>query len=129
VTAPGENLTTILATDFLYRRLNLKSHFRKDGSVSSRAFMYDGKPDEAVSVDLARLTTPHESLARETRSGWCLGELSASVPLDELGLEVLHVPLEDNFSHAEIRGLGPDDMMQGEILASKVQRVPNLPPT
>lgn len=124
---PANNdLVEINGDDFLYRRL-VRSHIRKDGSVSSTAFTYSNVPQPEVSVDLARLTTPQESLAREKRPGWRLGELQASVPI-EMGLGVRHAPIEGNRAHSLITGMGPNDLEQCRRLAENA-RILDLPPT
>ncbi|MBA2447639.1 MAG: hypothetical protein H0V51_06395 [Chloroflexi bacterium] len=125
-----EDRVEVRREDFLYRRL-APSHVKPDGVVSSTAFMYSGVPMSEVSVDLARLTTPFECLARERRPGWRLGELRAAVPLD-LDLTVRHDPKHDpdsdNPAHCLIVGLGPDDMTQCYMMARQT-RVLDLPPT
>jgi hypothetical protein len=95
-------LVEILDEDWLYRRLHLAC-FRKDGSVSSVAFMTRGFPDNEASVDLAKLTTPEESVNREGKGRRKLGQLQARGPRD-LGLEVVHDPLDDNDAHSLILG-------------------------
>ena len=123
----------ILRDDPLYRRLHTQSHIRKKtGTVSPAAFMYDGVPVERVSVDHGRLCTPRDSLARQRKPGWTLGELRAAVPMD-LGLSVEHDPILDppelrNPAHCLIVGLGPNDMTQCDILARNTIILP-LPPT
>ena len=82
--------------DWLYRRLHAAC-FKKDGSVSSVAFMTNNFPDGQASVDLARLTTPEASVNREGKGRRKLGQLQARGPR-ALGLEVVHDPLDDNES-------------------------------
>lgn len=88
--------------DWLYRRLHPHC-FKKDGSISSVTFMTRGYPDSEISVDLARLTTPQASVNRAGRPGFQLGQLQAISPRN-LGLDVVHAPLEDNESHSLITG-------------------------
>lgn len=65
--------------------------------------MTNSVPDNEISVDLANLTTPEESVNRSRKPGFQLGQMQAVGPRD-LGLEVEHDPLEDNPSHSLIRG-------------------------
>lgn len=95
--------------DWLYRRL-APHHIKRDGSVSSSAFMRSTdqsgrrrEPDPDVSVDLARLTTPEESLRCAGRPQHGIGALQAREPR-RMGLTVVHSPLPENRAHASIRG-------------------------
>ena len=97
----------ILDEDALYRRL-LPYYVKADGKVSSAAYKRRGKvPDNEVSVDLARLTTPVESLRRAPNSGFALGFLLAAAPR-RMGFEVRHDPCPpqepDNLAHSPIAG-------------------------
>lgn len=96
-------LERIEREDKLYRRL-APSQIDSDGTVNSAAFKLNSKPDPSLSVDLARLTTPSESLGRARNPNARLGELAARVPMD-LALEVLHNPVEGNPSHSLIEGV------------------------
>lgn len=102
----SNDLEIIDADDSLYRRLHRKSHLRKDGTVNSSAFKRYGKPtyDDQISVDLARLTTPKESVNRSEKKcvGFCLGVCIAHHPL-ALGFSVVHDPEEGNYSHSLIK--------------------------
>jgi len=90
--------------DFLYRRLAPgSSHINPDGTVASNAFKRDGRPDPEISVDLARLTTETEALARAPSSQFRLGVLEAG-EVRALGLTLVHAPTEDNPSHSLILG-------------------------
>ncbi len=95
------------ADDALFRRI-FSHNVKPDGSLSSNTFMFKGRPDPHVSVDLARLTTVAESAAR--RPGCGIVSLSAQVPLS-LGPRVEHDPnpLEDvsNYVHTLIIGMTP----------------------
>lgn len=108
--------------DWLYRRLHTAC-FRKDGSVSSVAFMTNSFPDAQVSVDLARLTTPEASVNREGKGRRKLGQLQARGPRD-LGLEVVHDPLDGNVSHSLILGATTKGMCRR--LAKLVEVVPGV---
>jgi hypothetical protein len=105
-----DGLITIEDDDALYRRLAPPFHFKPDGTVSSRAYWrrreVEGKkieePDPEISVDLAKLTTQQESLARG-RPGFGLGELKAHIPRS-LGLPPIYRPLPDNSAHCQCEG-------------------------
>lgn len=86
--------------DELYRRL-APDFVKRDGSISSAAFKRNGVPDPELSVDLARLTTPEQSLV--TRPNFGLGGLLARVPR-QIGLNVRHDPVEGNQAHSVIEG-------------------------
>jgi hypothetical protein len=88
--------------DRLYRRI-APGWVKPDGTLASVAYMRSGRPDSEVSVDLARLTTTEQTLARAPRPGFGLGALAASLPRS-LGLEVRHDPVEGNAAHAVIAG-------------------------
>lgn len=92
---------TILDDDSLYRRLH-HTQVYEDGSVKSIAYMFNSKPDPEVSVDLARLTTPEESVGRG-KPGTGLGEIVTRVPR-ALGFNVEHRPIPENPAHAQIEG-------------------------
>jgi hypothetical protein len=95
-------LERILDEDELYRRLPLIS-LNSDGTVNSAAFKLRGKPDPNISVDLARLTTPQESLNRVVNpNNFRLGAFLANTPRN-LGLTVIHDPLNDNYAHSLIQ--------------------------
>lgn len=89
--------------DLLHRRLAPSGHMNPDGTVASNAFKLHGRPDPEISVDLARLTTEFESLARARHPQVRLGVLRAG-DVRALGLTVTHAPTEDNPSHSLIRG-------------------------
>ncbi len=94
---------TITRDDLLYRRF-VAYHIKPDGRLSSAVFMRRKKIDPALSVDLARLTTPQKTQAPYPHMG--VAEIAASVPLD-MGLAIEHSPdLEnDNYAHCLIIGL------------------------
>ena len=107
----SSDVVRINPDDRLYRRINLDSHIKRDGSIAMTAYLTRERiPDAALSVDLARLTTPEEALARARRPArTCIGELVAAVPLN-LGLTVRHVPQHEdgqrNPAHCQIEGRG-----------------------
>lgn len=92
----------ILDDDRLYRRLH-PACIKQDGTVSSITFMTNNFPDGQASVDLAKLTTPAESVDRGGKGHRKLGQLRAGGPR-ALGLDVVHDPLEDNHAHSLILG-------------------------
>lgn len=103
----GSEIVEIADDDGLYRRLG-PNHFYPDGTVNSNAYKFNGKPAPSISVDLGRLTTPAEALARAGgRPGWGLGELMAATPRS-LEFSVEHDPNPEveplNVAHSLIRG-------------------------
>jgi hypothetical protein len=56
-----------------------------------------------MSVDLAKLTTPQESVNRSDRPGRGIGALQARTPRS-LGFEVFHDPIDGNYAHSAIQG-------------------------
>ncbi|MBE9130115.1 MULTISPECIES: hypothetical protein [unclassified Coleofasciculus] len=99
-------LEEIADQDELYRRLSKLSHIKKNGKVSSAAFKRNKQPENSISVDLARLTTRQESLARvgeERKAQFVLGVLVAGYPRS-LGFFVRHDPLQNNYAHSLIEG-------------------------
>lgn len=91
---------TIEDEDFLHRRLHPFA-VRRDGTVSSSAFEANGRPDNQISVDLARMTTPERTL--RDRPDFGIGQLVARDPR-AIGFEVVHDPLAANDAHSLIRG-------------------------
>jgi len=92
----------ILDDDDLYRRI-APYHVKSDGIVSSAAFRTRQNPYAAVSVDLAKLTSPQETLSRARQPGFGVGSLVARVPRS-LGLTVEHNPCPNNIAHSLIKG-------------------------
>lgn len=80
-------------------------------------------PDEQASVDLAKLTTPVESVKRDGKGHRKLGQLQASGPR-VLGLNVVHDPLEDNHAHSLI--LGANSKAMCKKIARLVQVIPGI---
>jgi hypothetical protein len=105
----------IADADWLYRRLAIHNIRRSDGSVHYNTFLRNSdprgrkkEPDPDVSVDLARLTTPEQSLAAAGKPDQGIGAIQAGFPRG-LGLEVVHIPIREprelrNLSHSSIRG-------------------------
>ena len=99
-------LEEIADQDKLYRRLSKVSHVKSNGKVSSAAFKRNKKPDNEISVDLAKLTTPQESLAQvgeDRKDKFILGVLVAAYPRS-IGFCVRHNPLPGNYAHSLIEG-------------------------
>jgi hypothetical protein len=93
--------------DLLYRRLSSIGHLRPDRSVNSNAYKFNREPDPEPSVDLSKLTSPKESLARAPNENFVLGVLRAG-DIRGLGLDVTHRPIVDgpkrNPAHSVILG-------------------------
>jgi hypothetical protein len=85
-------------SDELYRRI-APAHVNPDGRINSGAFKT--RPPEGISVNLARLTTPEETLRPRPTFG--IGNLQAAIPTG-LGLTVRHAPVPDNHAHSLIEG-------------------------
>ena len=83
--------------------------------VRSVAFKFKDKPDHEISVDLARLTTREESIARARKPGCGLGEMKAAFPRSK-GFAVEHRPVAAsethpaNYSHSQIEGQNTKEM-------------------
>lgn len=86
--------------DELYRRL-APGWVKPDGTVASVAYKRGGLPENEISVDLARLTTPAATLSGRPNFG--IGVFVAAMPRS-LGFEVFHDPELDNYAHSVIRG-------------------------
>lgn len=71
------------------------------GRVNSSAYVTNRKPDNEISVDLARLTTPEATL--RGRPDFGIGSILAGAAR-RLEFDVVHDPLEDNPAHTLIRG-------------------------
>ena len=100
------DLEEIADRDELYRRLSKRSHIKGNGKVSSAAFKRNKQPENSISVDLARLTTPQESLSsvgEDRKAQFVLGVLVAEYPRS-IGFCVRHDPLPDNRAHSLIEG-------------------------
>ena len=90
-------------SDELYRRI-FHYHLKPDGRISSAAFMTrSGKPDPNLSVHLARMVDPEESLRRGL-PGQGIVALPAAVPM-AMGLVVRHDPQPGDPGHCLIPGL------------------------
>ncbi len=101
--------------DWLYRRV--MGYCIVGGKVSSSAFKNRRKkPETEISVDLAKLVSPEESLRRAGMEHLSVVALQARDPR-ALGLEVIPDPLPDNDAHALI--VGENDMTKCQQLAEK----------
>lgn len=98
------DLEEIADDDDLYRRI-VPYYIKKDGTISSAAFMTNrGKtPDNAISVEIARLTSPGECATRNGERGFRVIALAAG-SARALGFAVRHDPLPDCYPHALIAG-------------------------
>jgi hypothetical protein len=73
--------------------------------------MTNNVPDNRISVDLARITSPQESLGRAPRQGFGLGTIVAGLPRS-LGFAVQHDPITGNPSHSLILGTNTKELCQ-----------------
>lgn len=89
--------------DFLFRRLAPGSHLSPDGTVNSNAYKKDGKPDPEISVDVSKLTSVREAIARAPNPTFKIGILKAG-DARALGLRVRHLPTEEDPAHSVIEG-------------------------
>ena len=103
-TATAHEPEVIEDDDWLYWRIH-ETHVRPDGTVTRGVFYMRGnKPDPHISVGLARLTPPLETLQRGLSSGrWGVVKLAARTPRAE-GFTVRHQPELENYAHAKIEG-------------------------
>jgi hypothetical protein len=98
-----EPVPIVIATeDLLYRRI-FAQFVKSDGRVSSAAFKVNSRPDNEISVDLAKLTTPEESVNRAGRPGFLLGQLVTG-GVRQIGFEVRYDPVPGNPAHSLITG-------------------------
>jgi hypothetical protein len=118
--------------DRLFRRLAW-AHLNEDGMVNSAAFKTPssqrrrrGEFDPSISVELARLTTPEETLARAPRPGGGVGVLVAHHPRG-LGFGVRHDPQPDNYAHPLIEGAASRDKSRRLAAAMTVLIAPQPP--
>ena len=109
------SLEVIADDDELYRRL-APMMVKRDGTVSSVAYVKNGQPDNEMSVDLARLTTTAQTLA--SRPSFGIGVITARVPRG-IGFEVIHDPLPGNAAHTLIRGQSSKEKCR--LLASETR--------
>lgn len=115
--------------DLLYRRFHPTS-LRLDGAVDFSAFTKhnSGEPDPEISVDLARKTTPEETLAAvppRLVNILGLGVLKAG-DVRRLGFTVRHNPTGKNSAHCLIEGAKTE--MDCYLLA-EITQVHTLPPS
>jgi len=91
--------------DDLYRRV-VPYHIKPNLQVSSAAFKDKRGPLRRFSVDLARLTTPEESL--RPMPHFRLIAFRALTPR-RLGFTVTHEPESGNYAHCNVEGVSSDD--------------------
>lgn len=105
-------VVAVVPEDGVYRRLLPNGHVRRNGTVSPTAFKKkrgdEMVPEEPVSVDLIRLTTLDDFMAR-SKEGAGAGELRVS-EIQGLQLEVVHTPdrPRNNYAHCDIVGDNSD---------------------
>lgn len=109
------DIVTIADGDDLLRRV-LPYFIKADDSVSSAAFKKRNKqPDNEISVELARLSSPVECAERYGPRGFRVIALTAGAAR-ALSFEVRHDPLEDCYPHSLI--VGENNADRCEQLAS-----------
>lgn len=135
-------IVTIADSDELYRRF-AANHLRRDGTLAPTAFMKgstskgNGVPDPQISVDLAKLTTPEQSLRcagrvdePEGRPNLGIAVVVARIPRGpDLSLSVRHAPqaagpeTKENFAHSLIEGnVGEQALAKCDRLAEEFNR-------
>jgi hypothetical protein len=120
----------ITGADDLYRRLVPDGHIRH-GQVLFSAFLKrrepgekHGQPDPALSVNLARLSSPEATLAQAPRPGFGVAVFSAGIPI-EMGLTVRHAPEAVNPAHTLVEGLSSLEECQRLANACTILIPPN----
>jgi hypothetical protein len=111
---------SIADADDLYRRIP-PYYIKKNGAISSAAFMKDrGKtPDNEISVEIARLTSPEECSRRFGDRGFRVIAITAG-SARALNFDVRHDPLPDCYPHALVVGDNARDRCQQLAAASRV---------
>ncbi len=91
--------------DLLYRRIPGR-HFQLDRRIDFATYFRSksATPDPEISVNLAHLTTPEETLAAAPSPDFGLGELTAG-EVRALGFTVRHQPTKKNRAHCLIEGV------------------------
>lgn len=121
-------MATIEPTDELYRRL-APTQVNPDGTANSSAFKRGKAYETEISVDLAKLTDPVESVNRAPKAGFSLGVFRLQHALDE-NFSVVWSPLEEtetqeaNNSHTLLTG--ENDQDRSRRLARNVRAIPDL---
>ena len=108
--------------DDLYRRL-APLQVNDDGTVNSAAYKRDGKPDNSISMDLARLTTPRASLGDRPNSKYGLGMLLAAIPYS-MQFTARHDPVAGDWAHSLVEGA--NDKTKCRALAKATSLMPTL---
>ena len=89
--------------DFLYRRIH-RVHWRKDEKPEPGAFK-NPKDSEAMSVDWAKYSTPHQARARMGRPEEnAVAQLICGVVRTISSQRVEHAPIAENQSHSQVIG-------------------------
>lgn len=112
------DVVSIEDDDELYRRLFAR-YIKADGSISSAAYMdRRRKPDNSISVDLARFSTPQETQARDDR-GFRVGVVRAGSARG-LDFTVRHDPMQGHYAHSLIEGENTAEKCYGLARATTV---------
>ncbi|MCA1667622.1 MAG: hypothetical protein LC793_09590 [Thermomicrobia bacterium] len=109
-------LVPIADSDELYRRI-VDHQIDPTGRVNSSAFKTGKSYDNAISVEIARLTTLEECLHRPPRRIYGVAGVRAITPRT-LGFTVRHVPLPDIPCHAQIEG--ENTRVKSKLLAEQM---------
>ena len=90
--------------DSLYRRISPRHYVPGENGmrVSSAAYKLRGSED-GFSVNLARMSTPEETLQQGGMPRMGVGELEARIPLG-MGFHLKHDPKPDNQAHVLMTG-------------------------
>lgn len=112
--------------DLLYRRL-IPWGVTPDGTLSSAIYMRSKprRPDPEISVDLATLTTPEQTLDAGP-PGFGLGVLKVS-EVRKLGFTVRRAPSRDNPAHCIIEGVETKGDCDRLARITQIQTPPSQP--
>ncbi|SRR5260370_15059587 len=110
--------------DLLYRRFHYTSLLR-DGGIASIAYMRPRTviPDPEISVNLARKTTPEETLAAADPPIFGLSELRVG-DVRNLGFTVRYAPSRGNKAHCIIEGAKTETDCERLAEITKVRILP-----
>ena len=112
----------------LYRRLIIESHIKKTGRVSSNAFKRYGVPDNSISVDLASMTSPDESVNMDGEPNRALCQFSLSVATSS-GFRIRHDPQLNTNPHPNLAHHvldGNNDQFKCSELAKQAEIIPRV---
>lgn len=104
------------SAEYLLRRGYCPQQIRRDGTVTSRAFVARPKDEGKLSVDIESLTTLAVSIKDASLFRLCR-ILTSDVY--NLGLGCIYDPLADNIAHALITGLDGEDLEIPQLLSIK----------